>query len=110
MKIIGIIHSCMCCLCYGYWVGGRCAEDIEVDMELLGACGIEDELQDGVPECIDTLHKVCVCHCIHVNMFVCEYVFLCAYIGRKLLNSHSYLCLSNCLSMYACMCVRVRLD
>lgn len=31
------------------------AEEIEVDLELLGATGIEDKLQDGVPETIECL-------------------------------------------------------
>eukprot|EP01118_Nematostelium_gracile_P015526 TRINITY_DN6244_c0_g1_i1.p1 TRINITY_DN6244_c0_g1~~TRINITY_DN6244_c0_g1_i1.p1 ORF type:complete len:711 (+),score=165.59 TRINITY_DN6244_c0_g1_i1:183-2135(+) len=31
------------------------AEEIEVDLELLGATGVEDRLQDGVPETIDML-------------------------------------------------------
>jgi hypothetical protein len=39
-------------------VSSRCAEDIETDMQLLGACGIEDELQDGVFDCINLLNKV----------------------------------------------------
>ena len=28
-------------------------EEIEVDLELLGATAIEDKLQDGVPQCIE---------------------------------------------------------
>lgn len=31
------------------------AEEIEVDLELLGATGIEDKLQDGVPDTIESL-------------------------------------------------------
>lgn len=34
-----------------------CAREIETGMTLLGAIGIEDELQDGVPEAISTLHE-----------------------------------------------------
>jgi magnesium-transporting ATPase (P-type) len=36
----------------------RCADEIERDMELLGAVGIEDQLQEGVPEAIDMLQKM----------------------------------------------------
>jgi len=34
----------------------RCAEELEVDMDLLGAVGIEDELQDGVYDAIETMN------------------------------------------------------
>lgn len=30
-------------------------EEIEKNLKLLGATGIEDKLQDGVPECIERL-------------------------------------------------------
>lgn len=35
----------------------KAAETIEKEMILLGALGIEDELQDGVPEAIQTMHS-----------------------------------------------------
>lgn len=34
------------------------AEEVEKDMELLGATAIEDKLQDGVPQAITTLLSV----------------------------------------------------
>lgn len=35
----------------------KCASALEKNMTLLGAVGIEDELQDGVPEAIEMLHS-----------------------------------------------------
>ncbi|KAG1384199.1 hypothetical protein G6F61_000673 [Rhizopus arrhizus] len=35
----------------------RVQEKIEVDLRLLGATGIEDKLQEGVPDCIENLRK-----------------------------------------------------
>ena len=35
----------------------KAAKEIETDFELLGATGVEDRLQDGVPECIQTLRQ-----------------------------------------------------
>lgn len=35
----------------------RVQEKIEVDLRLLGATGIEDKLQEGVPDCIEDLRK-----------------------------------------------------
>lgn len=36
----------------------RCADEIERDMELLGSVGIEDQLQEGVPEAINMLQRM----------------------------------------------------
>eukprot|EP00002_Diphylleia_rotans_P019307 TRINITY_DN3737_c0_g3_i1.p1 TRINITY_DN3737_c0_g3~~TRINITY_DN3737_c0_g3_i1.p1 ORF type:complete len:1106 (-),score=188.77 TRINITY_DN3737_c0_g3_i1:648-3965(-) len=35
----------------------QCAQDLECEMELIGASAVEDKLQDGVPDCIHTLRK-----------------------------------------------------
>ncbi len=35
----------------------RAAEEVEVDMTIVGATAIEDKLQDGVPDTIATLAK-----------------------------------------------------
>jgi phospholipid-transporting ATPase len=36
----------------------RCADEMEIGMELLGAVGIEDQLQEGVPESISMLQRM----------------------------------------------------
>lgn len=35
----------------------RLYEDIEKNMKLIGMTAIEDKLQDGVPQCIETLTR-----------------------------------------------------
>ena len=36
------------------------AEEIEVDLDFVGATAVEDKLQTGVPECIERLRMVCI--------------------------------------------------
>lgn len=57
----------------------KCASAIETGMTLLGAVGIEDELQDGVPDAIEMLH----CAGINVWMITGDKAETALAIGKK---------------------------
>lgn len=62
-----------------------CAKQIEKDMVMLGAIGIEDELQDGVPEVRYMAGMLILgyIHCVYVQ-YMCVRVWLVFYQQRQL--------------------------